>query len=250
MVVGGGNISAYIPLERGACYNAGVGIVTNGFFFALLSLVVINLVLSGDNAVVIALASRSLPRRQQRLAMWWGSVAAVVLRVILTFVAAALLVLPYLESIGAVLLLWIAVKLVRHRHGDAGQVAAPGGLAGAIRTIIIADATMSLDNVIAVAGAARGHFGLLTLSLLISIPIIVGGSRLIMVLMQRYPLIIFLGGAVLGWTAGEMVVADPAWVPWLAGFSGWVLKIPAMAGALLVLVSAGVAAPRKMGAPE
>lgn len=224
--------------------------MTDGFFIALLSLIIIDLVLSGDNAVVIALASRNLPDQQQRQAMWWGSLAAVLLRVVLTFVAAVLLALPYLESLGAVLLLWIAVKLVRHHHGKAKRVATTGDLAGAIRTIIIADATMSLDNVIAVAGAARGHFLLLILGLLISIPIMVGGSRLVMVLMQRYPVIISLGGAVLGWTAGEMVVSDPAVAPLLANFNVWALKIPAAVGALFVLVAARVAVPGKREAPE
>lgn len=224
--------------------------MADDLWVALVSLVIINIVLSGDNAVVIALASRRLPANQQRQAMWWGSLAAVVLRVVLTFVAAALLALPYLESIGAVLLLWIAVKLVRHQHDETARVGAKGDLAGAIRAIIVADATMSLDNVIAVAGAARGHFLLLTLSLLISIPIIVGGSRLVMMLMQRYPVIIYLGGAVLGWTAGEMVVADPAMAFLFAGLVGWTLKVPAVLGALFVLVVTKLSASVKIKAPE
>jgi len=179
------------------------------FWVALSQIILINIVLSGDNAVVIALACRSLPPRQQKNAIIFGSVGAIVLRVILTFFAVYLLTLPYLKLIGAALLLWIGVGLLK---GDDEEEHMDGNsnLAAAIKTIIIADLVMSLDNVIGVAAAAKGNVPLLVFGLVISIPLIIFGSKLILGLMNRFPIIITLGAGLLGWVAGEMFLTDPA----------------------------------------
>lgn len=184
------------------------------FWIALSQIILINIVLSGDNAVVIALACRSLPPQQQKKAIMFGSVGAIVLRIILTFFAVYLLSQPYLKLIGAALLLWIGVGLLK---GDDGEEELEGhsNLVAAIKTIIVADLVMSLDNVIGVAAAAKGNVPLLVFGLVISIPLIIFGSTLILKLMARFPVIITIGAALLGWVAGEMAVTDPA-------ISGWV----------------------------
>jgi YjbE family integral membrane protein len=184
------------------------------FWVALSQIILINIVLSGDNAVVIALACRSLPPRQQRNAILFGSVGAIVLRVVLTFFAVYLLTLPYLKLVGAGLLLWIGVGLLK---GDDGEehMDDNGSLAAAIKTIIVADLVMSLDNVIGVAAAAKGNVPLLVFGLVISIPLIIFGSKVILGLMNRYPVIITLGAGLLGWVAGEMFLTDPAMKDWV-----------------------------------
>ena len=179
------------------------------FWIALLQIIGINIVLSGDNAVVIALAARSLPPAQQKKAVAWGSGAAVLMRILLTIVAVQLLALPYLKLVGAALLLWIAVQLLLPEEEGSGHAQASGNLGAAIRTILIADLVMSLDNVIAVAAAAKGSILLLVIGLAISIPLVVFASRLLLVLMERYPVIITVGAALLGWVAGDMAVTDP-----------------------------------------
>lgn len=184
------------------------------FFSALLSIIMINLVLSGDNAVVIALASRSLPSSQQKKAIFWGTFGAIALRVILTVVAVWLLQIPLLQAAGALLLLWIAVKLLAP-HEETEDVAAANNLIEAIKTIIIADFVMSLDNVLAIAGAAQGNLLLVVLGIAISIPIIIGGSQIIMSLMNRFPIIVVIGAGILGWTAGEMIVNDRVLHPYI-----------------------------------
>jgi YjbE family integral membrane protein len=204
------------------------------FWLALSQIILINIVLSGDNAVVIALACRSLPAHQQKKAIIFGSVGAIVLRLILTFFAVYLLSLPYLKLTGAALLLWIGVGLLK---GDDGEEDIEGnsGLMAAVKTIVIADLVMSLDNVIGVAAAAKGDVALLVIGLVISIPLIIFGSTLILKLMTRFPVIITLGAALLGWVAGEMCLSDPA-------IKGWVEQqphvlhyiLPAL-GALLVV---------------
>ena len=181
-----------------------------GAFFAI---VVANILLSGDNAVVIALAARSLPPDQQRKAIFWGSAAAIVLRILLTVAAVHLLQWPYLKLIGGALLLWIGVQLLTDSEGE-GDVKAHGTLAAAVRTILVADAVMSLDNVIAVAGAADRapeayRLTLVIVGLAMSIPLIIAGSTLLMKVMDRFPVIITLGSALLGFLAGEMLVTDP-----------------------------------------
>lgn len=185
------------------------------FWVALLQIIGVNIVLSGDNAVVIALAARSLPPAQQKKAVAWGSGAAVVMRIVLTIIAVELLRLPYLKLIGAVLLLWIALQLLMPEHEGEGEAAGSGSLAAAIKTILIADLVMSLDNVIAVAAAAKGSVTLLIIGLAISIPLVVFASTLLLKLMGRFPVIITIGAGLLGWVAGEMAISDPAVKEWV-----------------------------------
>lgn len=184
------------------------------FWIALAQIVMINILLSGDNAVVIALASRNLPPRQQKQAILFGSFGAIALRVVLTFFAAYLLTLPYLKLAGAVLLLWIGVNLLSS-HDEDGHMDAHSNLLAAVKTIIVADFVMSLDNVIGVAAAAKGSLLLLLIGLGISIPLIVYGSTVILKLMKRFPAIITLGAGLLGYVAGEMGASDPAVGGWI-----------------------------------
>ena len=187
-----------------------MGLTDTAFWVALMQIIGVNIVLSGDNAVVIALAARSLPQKQQKAAVIWGSGAAVVMRIILTVVAVEMLKWPYLKLIGAVLLLWIAVKLLVPEDDGEGDITASDNLMSAIKTILIADLVMSLDNVIAVAAAAKDSLTLLILGLAISIPLVIFGSTLLLKLMDRFPIIITIGAGLLGWVAGEMAVTDPA----------------------------------------
>ena len=203
------------------------------FWAALGNIILVNIVLSGDNAVVIALACRSLPPRQQKSAIIFGSVGAVVLRVVLTFFAVLLLAQPYLKLIGAVLLLWIGIGLLK--GDDEGEEHADqASLWAAIKTIMIADVVMSLDNVIGVAAAAKGNIVLLVAGLVISIPLIVFGSTLILKLMGRFPVIITAGAALLGWVAGEMAVSDPV-VHELVASLHWLHIAAPLTGAVLVV---------------
>lgn len=184
------------------------------FWIPLFKIVWINIVLSGDNAVVIALAARSLPPKQQKLAVGWGSGAAVGMRIVLTLFAVALLQLPYLKLLGAALLLWIGVQLLLPEEGDE-NIDGHDNLLAAIKTILIADLVMSLDNVIAVAAAAGDSVTLLVIGLGISIPLVIFGSTLLMKVMERFPVIITAGGALLGFVAGEMAVSDPSLHGWM-----------------------------------
>ena len=188
-------------------------LVTQAFWVGLLKIIGVNIILSGDNAVVIALAARSLPPQQQRKAVFWGAGAAVILRIILTIFAVALLTLPWLKLVGSLLLFWIGVKLLIPEEGD-DNIRASDQLLSAIKTILIADLVMSLDNVIAVAAAAGGSYVLLILGLAISIPLVVFGATLLIKLMERFPVIITLGAGLIGWVAGEMLVADGALKGW------------------------------------
>lgn len=183
------------------------------FWIALAQIILINIVLSGDNAVVIAMASRSLAPSQQKKAILFGSVGAIVLRLVLTFFAVYLLTLPYLKFIGAALLLWIGVGLLKEDDGDE-ELAGHTSLAAAIKTIVVADVVMSLDNVVGVAAAAKGDVLLLGVGLVISIPLIIFGSTVILKLMGRFPIIVTLGAALLGWVAGEMALTDPSIAAW------------------------------------
>jgi YjbE family integral membrane protein len=185
------------------------------FWIALAQIIGINIVLSGDNAVVIALAARSLPPKQQKQAVLWGSGAAVVMRIVLTVVAVELLKLPWLKLIGAVLLFWIAIKLLLPESEGEGGSKTGASMAAAVKTILIADLVMSLDNVIAVAAAAKGSLLLLIIGLGISIPLVIFGSTLLLGLMERFPIIITIGAALLGFVAGEMAATDPALDGWL-----------------------------------
>ena len=203
------------------------------FWIALSQIILINIVLSGDNAVVIAMASRSLPPAQQKKAIIFGSVGAIVLRVILTFFAVYLLTLPYLKLVGAALLLWIGVGLLKSED-DEDELEGHAGLAAAIKTIVLADLVMSLDNVVGVAAAAKGNVPLLVFGLVISIPLIIFGSTLILKLMERFPIIIVLGAALLGWVAGEMAISDPSIAGFTAQYHALHTVVPVL-GAVLVV---------------
>ena len=219
------------------------------FWIGLGVIIWVNIILSGDNAVVIALAARSLPKHQQKQAILWGAGAAVVLRIALTIVAVKLLEFPFLKLIGGAALLWIAVKLLVPEDEEGGEVAASTQLWGAVKTILIADLVMSTDNVIAVAAAAKGSILLLTLGLIISIPLVIFGATLLMVLMERYPIIITLGAAVLGWTAGEMAVTDPSLVEWVKANAHWLDWIGPAIGAIAVVAVGKALARRKVAKP-
>jgi YjbE family integral membrane protein len=216
------------------------------FWVALGQIIIIDILLGGDNAVVIALACRKLPPAQRTKGIIWGTAGAIILRVVLIAFAMTLLALPFLKFVGAILLVWIGIKLLAPDEDAHGDVAGSDRLFAAIKTIIVADLVMSVDNVIAIAGAAQnaGEHSLLlvVLGLLISIPIIVWGSQLVIKLMERFPMIITAGGMLLGWIAGGMLVSDPAfadpaqwtWMPKLEQTA--VIKYAAaVTGALLVL---------------
>ncbi len=211
-------------------------VLTAHFWMGLLTIIWVNIILSGDNAVVIALAARSLPARQQTQAIIYGAGAAVVLRIVLTIVAVEMLKLPYLKILGGILLLYIAVKLLVPEDDDDGGVESSSNMWSAIKTILIADLVMSTDNVLAVAAAAKGSIVLLTLGLAISIPLVVFGATILMRLMERFPIIVTLGAAILGWTAGEMGVTDPTVAQWVAENAHLLDWIAPAAGAILVVV--------------
>jgi YjbE family integral membrane protein len=213
------------------------------FWIGLLKIVWINIILSGDNAVVIAMAARVLPPHQQRRAVIWGSGAAVILRIVLTVVAARLLALPYLQIAGGLLLLWIGVQLLGDEDdGDGNTDARHGSLMAAVRTILIADLIMSVDNVIAVAAAAKGSTVLLAIGLALSIPLVIFGSTLMIRLMARFPFIVTLGAAMIGWVGGETIVSDVIFrdsvsaAPWLH-FGG-----PAAGAALVIMLGTALRA--------
>jgi YjbE family integral membrane protein len=204
------------------------------FWIGLVKIIWINIILSGDNAVVIALAARSLPPHQQRTAVLWGSGAAVVMRIALTVVAVQLLALPYLQIIGGLLLLWIGVQLLGDEDEDGGEAKENGTLMAAVRTILIADLVMSLDNVIAVAAAAKGSTTLLIIGLAVSIPLVIFGSTLMIKLMERFPIIIVLGAALIGWVAGETITGD-ATLRAIVAANPWIHYAAAAAGAAFVV---------------
>jgi YjbE family integral membrane protein len=208
---------------------------TPEFWIALSQIILINIVLSGDNAVVIAMASRSLPKQQQRQAILFGSIGAIVLRIVLTFFAVYLLTQPYLKLAGAALLLWIGVGLLKGGEGEE-NLEGHSNLVAAIRTIVMADLVMSLDNVIGVAAAAKGNVPLLVFGLVISIPLIIFGSAIILKLMTRFPVIITLGAALLGWVAGEMAISDPSIAAWTERHHALHTVVPALGAVLVVVV--------------
>ncbi|HEX7340649.1 MAG TPA: TerC family protein [Rhodanobacteraceae bacterium] len=195
------------------------------FLSGLITIVIIDLTLAGDNAVVIALAARRLPHRQQRQAIAWGTLGAVVLRIAMTVAVLYLLKLPGLMLAGGIALIPIGWNLLRQNdiHAES-KVKEAAGLVAAIRTIVVADALMGLDNVLGIAGAAKGHVGLVVIGLLISVPVVVWGSTLILRLMERFPIIIYIGAGTIAWTASRMISHDRffggwfhahAWAPWL-----------------------------------
>ena len=191
-----------LPLTTGALTNPWE------LAWAVLSIVLIDIVLAGDNAVVIALAVRTLPPKQRLMGIMLGSGVAVVLRVGLTFIAAQLLVMNYIKLIGGGLILWIAVKLLIDNTGEKAHGSAAGGVWQAVWLILVADITMSIDNVLAVAGASKGSFPLLLFGLGLSIPLVVFTSNLLAKLMDRYPVIIYVGAAILGKVGGDMIMTD------------------------------------------
>lgn len=216
------------------------------FWLAVLQIVAIDIVLGGDNAVVIGLACRRLPEHQRKLGILWGMAGAIGLRVVLILFAVTLLAVPYLKLVGAALLLWIGIKLLLPEDDEGGHnVEAGATLAAAIKTIIVADAVMSLDNVIAIAGAAGDSKFLIIFGLLVSIPIIMLGSQLVIKLMDRFPIVIVLGGALLGWIAGGMAVSDVAVVDRLAATFPAAKWICPVAGAILVVAAGKILAARQ-----
>ncbi len=219
--------------------------MTPEFWIAVGQIIMIDILLGGDNAVVIALACRKLSPEHRIKGILWGTAGAIVLRVILIFFALTLLAIPYLKLVGAALLLWIGVKLLAPDDDDHANIQASDKLMAAIKTIIVADLVMSVDNVIAIAGAAENAGGdhkmpLVIFGLLVSIPIIVWGSQLVIKLMDRFPIIITLGGMLLGWIAGTMAVTDPAVTPHLVQWShidpSTLGYVAGAVGALLVFV--------------
>jgi YjbE family integral membrane protein len=209
------------------------------FWLAALQIIWINILLSGDNAVVIALACRMLPPKQRMWGIILGAGAAVLLRIIFTVVVTQIMSMPFLKLIGGIALLWIAIKLIvpSHSHGE-GDVEAADSLWRAVRIVAIADIVMSLDNVIAIAAAAKGNWTLIIFGLAISIPMIVAGAALLMSLLDRFPVLVWAGAALLGWIAGEIMIEDPAVMGWIGEavahrFVYWA----AAAGALFVLAA-------------
>lgn len=217
------------------------------FWIGLVKIIWINIILSGDNAVVIALAARSLPPAQQRQAVLFGSGAAVVLRIILTVVAVKLLALSYLQVIGGLLLLWIGVQLMSEEEEAEGESKGHGSMMAAVRTILIADLVMSLDNVIAVAAAAKGDTLLLILGLAISIPMVIFGSTIMIRLMERFPIIVTLGAALIGWVGGETIASDVA-LREFAQANSWLHYAAAVTGVVIV-VGVGKLVQRRQGHP-
>ena len=213
------------------------------FFSALFAIVVIDLALAGDNAIVIALAARNLPAPERRRAIAWGAVGAVVVRCAMTLAVVWLLRVPGLMAVGGLVLVWIAIKLGRPASGgEEGHAVAPAvSFWSAMRTIVVADAAMGLDNVLAVAGAAHGSFILVALGLAISIPVVVWGSTLILKWVERYPWIVHVGVAVLAWTAAKMIVDEPLLRDFLA--PGSISRFAAYAvvmGGIFTAVAVGI----------
>lgn len=206
-------------------------------FILIVKIVMVNIVLSGDNAVVIAMASKNLPEEQRQKAVWWGAFGAVALRIVLTVAAVLLLTIPLIQLLGSLLLMYIAVKLLIDDEGH-GDVRHASTLSAAIWTIIAADFVMSLDNVLAIAAIAEGDWLLIIIGILISIPLIIWGSTFVMHLLNKYPILIYIGASILGYTAGEMFLKDRTVAQWLSAWPSaihWIVP----AGAALGVVCAG-----------
>lgn len=210
---------------------------------AVFQIILIDILLGGDNAVVIALACRNLPAKQRAKGIFWGAAGAIVLRVVLISFAVVLLDLPFLKLVGGALLIWIGVKLIAPPEEDGHEnLKASDKLWAAVKTIIVADLVMSLDNVIAIAGAAEQspegqRTALIIFGLLVSVPFIVYGSQLVLKLLDRFPVIVLGGGALLGWIAGTLMVGDPVAAPWVPA-EAWVRWVAGIAGAALVVIVA------------
>ncbi|MFL1675516.1 TerC family protein [Paenibacillus dendritiformis] len=205
--------------------------LTADFWSALMAIVIIDLVLAGDNAIVIGLSARNLPKEHQKKVIFWGTFGAIAIRSLLTLAVVWLLKIPGLLLLGGAMLIWIAYKLlVEEKKHD---VASAASIWAAIKTIIIADTVMGLDNVLAVAGAAHGDFILVVMGLLISVPIVVWGSTLILKWVERFPIIIYIGSGVLSWTAGKMITDEPL-------VKGFFTENPVLKWGLIIVIIAGV----------
>jgi YjbE family integral membrane protein len=206
------------------------------FWISLVQIVWIDLLLSGDNAIVIALACRNLPPEQRKIGILLGSGAAIVLRILFAVIISYLLGIPFLKIIGGLLLFWIAIKLIQGDEGH-GEVEGSTTLWAAVRTVAIADAVMSLDNVLAVSAASHGNIWLFSFGILLSIPMIIYGSNIILSLLNRYPILIWMGAALLGWIAGDMITNDPQWIARFGEWKGLLAYLGDTIGALLVVAA-------------
>jgi YjbE family integral membrane protein len=221
------------------------------FWIAVLQITYIDMLLSGDNAVVIAMACRGLPPRQRFWGVVIGAGAAVILRIIFTSAIAQLMLLPYLKLVGGFALIYIAAKLILPEKADKDEVEAVAHLWRAVRIVVVADVVMSLDNIIAIAAAARGNLLLLTIGLVLSIPLIIAGAALIMAVLDRFPILVWAGAALLGWIAGGVVATDPAVLRYVTRafgekLAGQLEPAAAGAGAMLVIAAGGLCRHRRM----
>ena len=222
---------------------------TAQFMISVLEIILINILLSGDNAVVIALACRNLPDKLRRRGILWGVLGAIVLRIILTFFAIKLLDYPWLKLIGAALLIWIGIKLIVGEEHGGHEIKASDRLISAVWTIVIADLVMSLDNVMAVTAAAKGDLALIIFGLVISVPLVIFGSQIIMRLIERLPMLVPAGGGLLGYIAGDLATDDPVVAPWIEVYVplvDWLAPIVGMA--VVVLPGVWLARRRRSGA--
>lgn len=218
------------------------------FLLQVLQIIWINILLSGDNAVVIALACRSLPKRERKWGVILGAGAAVLMRIIFTVMVMELMQIPYLKLVGGLLLLWIAVKLVID-DTDEADIHASSTIWNAVRTIAVADMVMSLDNVVAIAAAAKGSVPLIIFGLVVSVPLIVFGATLIITVLQRFPVLVWAGAALLGWVAGELIAGDPSMHPLAGSLSESAAEMAGGAiGVVLVLATAFVLKQRQPAA--
>ena len=224
--------------------------ISEALLISILQIIAIDLVLGGDNAIIIALACRNLPAKQKRLGILWGTAGAIFLRCIMVFFVTSLLTFPGLKLVGGLLLLWIGIKLlIEDDHIDEGKINQSSNLWGAVRTIVIADFVMSLDNSIAIAAAAKGNMALVVFGLLLSVPIIIAGSAIILRIINKYPIVITLGGALLGWLSGDMIGTDPLIAPYLTNLPHSHL-ISAGAGAALVVGMGQLLSSKKDKGPD
>ena len=214
-------------------------LATPQFWVSVVQIIVVNILLSGDNAVVIALACRNLTPRWRRQGIFWGVLGAIVLRIVLTFFAMALLMNPYLKLIGGALLIWIGIKLIAEDEDGEHKVSASDRLLKAVWTIIVADLVMSLDNVMGVAAAAKGSVPLIVFGLIVSIPIVVVGCQIIMRLIDKFPILVLAGGGLLGYIAGDMAIEDPVVAPWIAANAAHLSEFAPLAGFALVVAAGG-----------
>lgn len=211
-------------------------LIDTAFLASVLQIIAIDILLGGDNAVVIALACRKLPEHLRNKGIAYGVIGAVALRIVLIFFALQLLALPFLKVVGGLLLLWIGVKLLTPEEDeDHCSISASESLLGAIKTVVIADAVMSIDNVVAVAGAAHGNLTLVIFGIVISIPIIVWGSKLLLKLMESLPSVVTIGAGLLGWIAGEMIISDAQVSQWITTDHSWYHYLASTVGAITVI---------------